>query len=75
MHAITILHRILSASCPKIHAKRLASLLAAVEAVVSGSPVGCAEVFLRRIARVEFSSNSRKEFMLKKCRQTCEATR
>jgi len=37
MHAITILHRILSTSFPEIHAKRLASLLAAVEAVVSGS--------------------------------------
>jgi len=37
MHAITILHRILSASTPEIHAKRLASLLAAVEAVVMGS--------------------------------------
>jgi hypothetical protein len=37
MHAITILHRILSASFPEVHAKRLASLLAAVEAVVSGS--------------------------------------
>jgi hypothetical protein len=37
MHAITILHRILSASFPEIHAKRLTSLLAAVEAVVTGS--------------------------------------
>ena len=37
MRAITILHRILSASFPEIHAKRLASLLAAVEAAVSGS--------------------------------------
>jgi hypothetical protein len=37
MHAITILHRILSTSLPEIHAKRLATLLAAVEAVVSGS--------------------------------------
>lgn len=37
MHALTILHRILSTSFPEIHAKRLASLLAAVEAVVSGS--------------------------------------
>lgn len=30
MHTITILHRILSTSFPEIHAKRLASLLAAV---------------------------------------------
>lgn len=37
MHAITILHRILSTSFPEIHAKRLTSLLAAVEAAVSGS--------------------------------------
>ena len=37
MHTLTILHRILSASFPEIHAKRLASLLAAVEAVVTGS--------------------------------------
>ena len=37
MHAITILHRILSTSFPEIHAKRLAGLLAAVEAVVSGN--------------------------------------
>ena len=37
MHALSILHRILSTRLPEIHAKRLASLLAAVEAVVSGS--------------------------------------
>ena len=37
MHALTILHRILSTSFPEIHARRLTSLLAAVEAVVSGS--------------------------------------
>jgi len=37
MHALTILHRILSASLPEIHAKRLTSLLVAVRAVVSGS--------------------------------------
>lgn len=37
MHASVILHRILSENLPKIHAKRLASLLTAVEAVVSGS--------------------------------------
>ena len=37
MHAITILHRILSTDTLEIHAKRLTSLLAAVEAVVSGS--------------------------------------
>lgn len=37
MHALTILHHVLSTSFPEIHAKRLASLLAAVEAVVTGS--------------------------------------
>ena len=37
MHAITILHSILSSSLPEIHAKRPDSLLAAVEAAVSGS--------------------------------------
>jgi len=37
MHALAILHRILSASFPEIHTKRLTSLLVAVEAVVSGS--------------------------------------
>ena len=37
MHVLTILHRILSTSAPEIHAKRLTSLLAAVEAVVMGS--------------------------------------
>jgi hypothetical protein len=37
MHVLTILHRLLSTSFPEIHAKRLASLLAAVEVVVTGS--------------------------------------
>jgi len=37
MHAIAILHHILSADIPGIHAKRLTSLLAAVDAMVSGS--------------------------------------
>ncbi len=37
MHALTILHRIISTSLPHIHSKRLTSLLAAVESVVSGS--------------------------------------
>lgn len=37
MHVLTILHRILSTNFSEIHAKRLASLLAAVEAVVAGS--------------------------------------
>lgn len=37
MHALNILYRIFSTSLPQIHAKRLTSLLAAVESVVSGS--------------------------------------
>ena len=37
MHVLTILYRILSTSFPETHTKRLASLLAAVEAVVTGS--------------------------------------
>lgn len=37
MHALAILHRILSTSFPAIHSKRLTGLLAAVEAVVFGS--------------------------------------
>ena len=44
MHARSILHRILSAHLPDIHAKRLASLLAAVEAVVSGSRLTLSDV-------------------------------
>lgn len=44
MHALSILHRILSARLPEIHAKRLASLLAAVEAVVSGSRLTLSDV-------------------------------
>ena len=44
MHAIKILHRILSTSFPVIHAKRLASLLAAVEAVVKGSRLTLSDI-------------------------------
>ena len=44
MQAHRILHRILSARLPEIHAKRLASLLAAVEAVVSGSRLTLSDV-------------------------------
>ena len=36
MHALTMLHRILSSRCPTMHAKRLTALLAAVEAAISG---------------------------------------
>lgn len=37
MHAMTMLHRILTQGCAHIHAKRLASLMAAVESAVSGN--------------------------------------
>jgi hypothetical protein len=37
MHALTMLHNILTGSCSEIHAKRISSLLATVEAVVSGN--------------------------------------
>jgi Transposase DDE domain len=37
MHALTMLHRMLATNCPQIHAKRLTSLVAAVEAAVGGS--------------------------------------
>ena len=40
MHALAMLHRLLAACCPRIHTKRLTSLMATVEAVVSGSPLG-----------------------------------
>lgn len=36
MHALTMLHRILSSRCPTMHAKRVTALLAAVEAAISG---------------------------------------
>lgn len=44
MHVLTILHRILSTSFPEIHTKRLASLLAAVEAVVTGSRLTLSDI-------------------------------
>jgi hypothetical protein len=37
MHAISMLHRLLSKNCPRIQKKRLASLCAATNAAVSGS--------------------------------------
>jgi hypothetical protein len=44
MHALTILHSILSASLPEIHAKRLKSLLSAVGAVVRGSRLTLSDI-------------------------------
>lgn len=37
MHAMLMLHRLLSKSCPRIHKKRLTSLCAATDAAVSGA--------------------------------------
>ena len=36
MHAVNILHRIVSAYCPHIHARRLTALFAAVAAAIKG---------------------------------------
>jgi hypothetical protein len=44
MHAIAILHRTLFACCPEIHAKRLTSLLSAVEAVLLGSKLALSDL-------------------------------
>jgi hypothetical protein len=44
MHAMIMLHRMLAQSCAHIHAKRLMSLLAAVEAAVSGSQLTVSEL-------------------------------
>lgn len=57
MHALTILHRILSASFPEIHAKRLASLLAAVEAVVTGSRLTLSDMGRRLSGTVAVKHN------------------
>ena len=57
MHAITILHRILSTSFPVIHAKRLASLLAAVEAVVTGSRLTLSDMGRRLTGSVAVKHN------------------
>jgi hypothetical protein len=44
MHALTMLRGILARSCPGVHAKRLNSLLAAVEAAVSGSRLALSDL-------------------------------
>ena len=44
MHALAILHPQLATSCPRVHAKRLASLMAAVDAAVSGSCLSLSEL-------------------------------
>jgi len=44
MHALVMLHRLFAISCPEIHAKRLKSLLAAVEAVLRGSKLALSDL-------------------------------
>lgn len=44
MHAVEILHRTLIKCCPETHAKRLSSLLAAVEAAVMGSKLALSDL-------------------------------
>ena len=44
MHALTMLHNILTQSCPEVHAKRIAGLLATVEAVVAGSRLALSDL-------------------------------
>src|SRR5229473_5085041 len=44
MHAVAMLHRMLATHCPRIHAKRLKSLLAAVEAVHYGSKLALSDL-------------------------------
>lgn len=57
MHALAMLHPLLAASCPRIHAKRLASLLAAVEAAVSGSRLALSELGRGLRSRVAVKHN------------------
>ena len=44
MHALSMLHRRLALSCPQLHRKRLNSLLAAVQAAVSGSRLALSDL-------------------------------
>jgi hypothetical protein len=44
MHALSMLHRTLASSCPQVHRKRLNSLLAAVQATVSGSRLALSDL-------------------------------
>ena len=57
MHAITILHRILSVRLPEIHTKRLTSLLPAVEAVVMGSRLTLSDMGSGLIGKVAVKHN------------------
>jgi Transposase DDE domain len=57
MHAMEILHRTLIKCCPEAHARRLASLLAAVEAVVLGSRLALSDLGRGLRGRVAIKHN------------------
>ena len=61
MHAVEILHRTLIKCCPETHAKRLSSLLAAVEAAVLGSKLALSELGRGLRGRVAFDRRSRQD--------------
>lgn len=57
MHAISMLHRLLSKSCPSIHKKRLTSLCAATDAAVSGSALTLSDLGRGLASRVSTKHN------------------
>src|SRR5271156_275743 len=57
MHAVEILHRTLVKCCPETHAKRLGSLLAAVEAAVLGSRLALSDLGRGLRGRVAIKHN------------------
>jgi hypothetical protein len=57
MHAISMLHRLLSKSCPGIHKKRLTSLCAATDAAVSGSALTLSDLGRGIAGRVSMKHN------------------
>lgn len=74
MHALTMLHRILAGSYPEVHLKRLTSLLAAVEAVVSGSRVALSDLGRGLRGRVAVKHNiKRVDRLLGNCALHAEA--
>jgi hypothetical protein len=57
MHAMEMLHRTLNACCPEIHAKRLVSLLAAVDAALLGSKLALSDLGRGLRSRVAIKHN------------------
>lgn len=57
MHAITMLHRLLSKSCPRIHQKRLDSLCAVTGAALSGSALTLSDLGRGLASRVSMKHN------------------